>query len=236
MHDRFSKMSDSEFDELLKEALQANYEEKLQKSPANEELTSLYATTDEHKERMTQLFESARKKQTTRLPRLAFATTMAFLVLSLSTLTIFNETVRANLRNLFIEWSDEFVRFTATVQQERIVSYSVWRPTAIPFDYSYTMLADTADMAWIEYQDQGTPVFRFQYAPTELAGFALDVENATHTQYHADGSVFYVFVSTDDDFPSNILWEQQGTLFLISGFMPHETLLDIAISVEGIAE
>ena len=137
MHDRFSKMSDSEFDELLKEAIQANYEEKLQALSADGERTGRYTTTDEHKERMAHLFASARKKQPSRLPRLAFVTTMAFIVLSLSTLTIFNETVRANLRNLFIEWSDEFVRFTATVNHEPVVSYSVWRPTAIPFDYEY---------------------------------------------------------------------------------------------------
>ena len=228
-------LTDEEFDELAKTAMLGVFEEEMASLLSDQEAKAMYPISERHKKRMEKLFAPSKPSIFERKRKWSMATAMAALIFFIVAVPIFGQNVIATMRTLFAEWTDEFVRFTVTTPTGQDMTEMVWRPTQIPFEYTYYVLIDTIDSAWIEYEKNGQPVLWFQYAPSEMASFALDVENATYHQINEYSITFYIFVSDNLDFRSSIVWEYRGSLFLVNGFLDELVLLDIALSVKGIA-
>jgi len=227
-------LTDEEFDKLMKTAMLDVFEEEMASLPSDEEIKAMYTISKRHKKRMTKLLAPRKPSVFERKRKWSVATAIATLVFLIVTVPIFGQNVIATMRTLFTEWTEEFVRFTSTTPTNQDVVDNIWRPTKIPFEHTYYVLIDTIDSAWIEYEKNDLPILWFQYALSEMATFTIDIENATYHQISEHGITFYVFVSDNSDFPSSVVWENQGFLFLINGFLNTVDLLDISLSVKSI--
>jgi hypothetical protein len=187
--------------------------------------------------RMEALFKNERIRETRRqcferslrIPlwskRLAYAILTLILVIGSFLLTA--PTVRASVKNVFIQWFDGIVKFDNNRDESTIKD---WRPSYIPDDYAMIQSSSLTDTTSIIYGNENGEYFEFYGVPSD-SSISVNNENVEYGQYFSGGITYHTFSATSTDFKSSVVWDNDGYRFYVSGNVTIELLIDIAQSV-----
>ena len=155
------------------------------------------------------------------------------LILSASIVLATNTQARA----AFIGWIKETYETLFVYRFEGDVNSStepvVYRPTWLPDGYSEFLVNDTGTSTMVAYTNEAGKILRFRYihGSDETDWFA-DTTNVTIKRTRVNGNEAELFLSTDADTASGIMWStKDGTAFLISAFLNESDLIRVAESV-----
>ena len=171
--------------------------------------------------------ERLRRKTIPRLRRMAVAAAVALSVLTGSMLAY--PAVRAAVADVFVEWFDQFTKFTGTGSQTNTMRQ--WELTYIPEGYAEVDRIESETLSVISLENEEGTLLTFVYQPD--SGVAtIDNEDMLYHEVLVDGVQYQIFESQDELKPSSIYWIRENYMFTLSGYIDDEFLLDIASSVK----
>lgn len=178
-------------------------------------------------------YQSPAKRRTTSVWLKRCIAACLALIFSASVVLVTNAQARA----AFLGWIKETYETLFVYRFEGDASSStepvVYRPTWLPNGYTEFLVNDTAAATLVAYTNEAGEIMRLRYIhnPDETEWFA-DTTNVTIKQTHVNGNEAELFVSTDVDTASGIMWTaQDNTAFLISAFLNESDLIRVAESV-----
>jgi len=218
---------------LLRSAVIDDHINELESIPTEEELKARYTISHHHEVRMKALL---RKEQYRILRYTIFnnAKRAAIFAIILSALffgmLMTNSEVRASVSNVISEWFDGFTRFifpdnpTAHESTEWVIGF-------VPDGFVKTERIDIGYSSLIVYANVDNIEVMLHYAPTGYISFAVDDEQAEFERTYFNGIEFHMFVPMAENYPSRIIWTQDGFAFLLEGHVSIDELLRMAHTV-----
>jgi hypothetical protein len=221
------------FEALLKEAVRANFNAKMDALPPEEELLRNFPPSAEHTRKMKAIFAYERRTDALRKLR-RFAKTAAILLCIVTTLffaaLMFNPNVRAAIRNAIVEIFDGYTRFAFTEQEVPSKAPGEYSLTYIPQGYTLESTEDFGKDHLAVYTNVHGDMLIFNVGPPGV--YAVDNEYLTHSSETYGETTYDVFMSVDNTRFSTVAWAQDGYLFTLKGTLSKEELLRTAMSVE----
>jgi hypothetical protein len=185
--------------------------------------------------RMAVLFGKKRRRDRIGALRLwtkRTAAVAASLFIVLGCALLLNPAVRASVGGALetvIKWFTESADFGPNASGGDVAAE--WNPAYLPEGFSEESRFHSDELTVIRYSDGSGSAVEFQYVTADNM-MSVSNENVEYGQASYDGVVYHTFAATDEDYKSAVVWDSDGWLFNVSGYLPIETLLDIARSVE----
>ncbi|MCL2221852.1 MAG: DUF4367 domain-containing protein [Oscillospiraceae bacterium] len=225
-----SRMSEIEFESLLRHAVIENFYEELDSLPPREELAKMYTASPEHEKRMRKLFARENRKEISKkiqkIGRRAAAAALILVILLFSAL-MFNPEVRATVVETIKSWSQEFVRFTSPYAESEGTSKE---PTFIPAGFWEEHRSELDFITTVFYMNADGEHIMFESTAAD-GSVAVDGTDVEHDVIIEEGIEFHVFVSTDELADSFIVWEVGGWIYRLYSTIPVEYLQIMALSL-----
>ncbi|MDR0445597.1 MAG: DUF4367 domain-containing protein [Oscillospiraceae bacterium] len=204
------------------------------------ELTELAAEPDIELSARQQGRMAALLKKSYRLRRSTFmllqvkraAVAAAALFIALTCITLVNPTVRASVGEAIgsvITWFSDSTSFGPNDTDGEAVDLD-WYPTHLPVGFSEETRIQPGDITMVIYTDDDGRAIEFKYL-TGNNTTSVNNENVEYSQKFYDDIVYHTFTATDDNHSSAVIWDMDGYLFDVSGYLPIEQLIEIARSV-----
>jgi anti-sigma factor RsiW len=213
---------------LFRQAVIENFERELEELEKEPDV----AVSDRHKRRMEKLFAKARRENRVRVAVLwtkRFAAAAASLIIVLSGLLMTVSAVRASVGDAFTAFFSEYVRFGSDGAETPDAGVD-WRPEFIPANYSETGESNPGAITVIRYADAGGNFIEFTYVAADNA-MSANYEHIMYEQAFHDGVVYHKFSAESGEYKSAVVWDSDGYIFSVTGYLPSEQLLEIARSV-----
>jgi len=223
---------------ILKQALLECDEEDMASIPTQAELKKLYTPSE--------YLDKKIRKQIRKAGRMDFLrasvkiTRRVAVVVSVVTALAFgflmmNQEVRAVIRNTIVEWFSGFTRFTFT-DDTSDVPIGEWAVAYIPRGYELVEVQEMDSIQIMHFQNasmsEDMGYIRIVYAPVGDISYGVDNENATYDIEYDQGIEYYILKAESEEFPSKVIWVQDGVSFELSGYCPWAELIKMAQSTK----
>ena len=224
------------FEALLRQALLDNINERIAAIPPDDELDTMFTLSAEHDERMRKLCAREDRKDRIRvamhpLRRVAVFVLIMFFVLFGVLMT--SPDVRAAVKEVIIEWYDQFTRFTGNPSEVSIDNATEtvnWSPSFLPDGYFEVGFYD-GETPTTEYENGEGMLLLFKYSIAENE-LLVDNEETVYAEVPDEGIIYYVFEATDARKSNRVVWVREGYSFFLNGYVDTDILLETAKSVE----
>ena len=149
-------------------------------------------------------------------------------------------TINAEARAAFVGWVKEiyetYVAFIFENKTSLVDDNIVFRPSWVPDGYTEIYCDDSEDTVFVAYSNEAGQMMNFSYiyAPDETK-WLVDKNNAIVVNVEVNGRIAEMFISTDFNNASAILWtNENNTAFYLSGFLDQDELIRVAESVSSV--
>ena len=171
--------------------------------------------------------ERFKRKTAPRLRRALLAAAAVVIILSSSMMAY--PAVRAAVADVFIEWFDQFTKFTGLGSQPNTVRQ--WEATFIPEGYVETDRIESEQFTVINYENGEGALLTFLYQPDSEV-IAMDNEDRLYREEFVGEVCYRIFESQDKRKSTSIYWNSEDYMFEVSGYIDVASLLEIALSVK----
>ena len=228
-----NRVYDIVFDLMLKEAVAANFHNKMSVMPSEEEILKEHPFSDNHIHKMNKLF--AIERRTTYIRSVISVAKIAMLVVCVIaaltfSLLLTSPQVRAAVQDAIVKFYEGFtsVAFVDTDKPDKAAQG--FSPSYIPKAYSLASSEAYGENSIAIYMDADENMLMLEVSPSGF--FAVDNEYLTYyTEVH-DGVTYHIHESPDKEHFSFLLWTNDGFSFCLNGVIHVEELLKTARSVE----
>jgi hypothetical protein len=229
-----SNIGDIVLEAMIKEAVIANFEERMAAMPSEEQLRKEYTPSPEHVRKMKKLFAWEKRRDFRR--KAMPITKAAAVVLCVATTVLFgilltSSEVRAAVRGTFVRFFEGFaqVEFSKTPETNDRTADS-FRLGFIPHGYELMGSEELFEGIFTIYSDDEGHLLFFEIKNPDSPAFDTDY-GEYRTETH-NGVVYHVFESRESDYYSSVSWVQYGFMFVLTGVIPVDELLEMALSLE----
>jgi hypothetical protein len=161
------------------------------------------------------------------IKKLASVAAALFILLSAALLTV--PEVRASVGEAIIMWFDAFAQFGQGDSDEADIAE--WRPTSPPEGFIESEKIQAGEITAIYYTNGVGAVIEFTYVTNDNT-LSTSNEGVEYGQSSHGGIVYHTFAAVSGDYKSAVVWDTDGYLFAVTGYLPMEQLLETAWSVE----
>lgn len=221
------------FDAMLKEAVTANFHNKMRAMPPEEELLRKYPPSAEHICKMNSLFLQERRRETIKI-RLNYAKVAVFILCLASTILfsilMFNPQVRAVVRDAIVQFFDGFARIEYNEPDETPKTAQSFTPGYLPEGYELIKTEEYGDNCFVIYEDADGNRLMLNISPAD--SHMGDTDNRVYRTEIHEGVTYHIFEAHDADDYSTITWSKEGFMFSLTGAVPLEELMNTAHSLE----
>jgi hypothetical protein len=216
---------------LLRAAVVANCEREMDELEAD---TTEMHFSERHEKRMRRLFAKERAKgRIAKIWVVARKVTIAaaiFIVL-LSSALMLNTRVRAAVSDTTAKWHEDFTNFVSKTDNIE-ATYVEWTFGYIPDGFAMQSIYFLKGHTDVQYAGDGGKRLHLRVYPSGTGSIGIDPAYSQYRRIVYNNEVEYQIFSTEDDsYPSHIIWERNGYIFLVSSELEADILLDIAFSV-----
>jgi len=229
-----NKISDMIFEALLKEAVAANFQAKMDAMPSEDEIARDNPFTEDHDNKMEKVFKTERRKNFA--PRLFSIAKVAVITLCvLSTLTfavlMTNPKVRATVWNTIVEFYNDHIRINYSSTNTESASESEAEKDARNFSWEYipegyeeiSIEADEMSSLSI-YSDADGNLLILNIIPASTSDVLYDNEHKKYYTEEHDGILYHILEGDNIKYYSSIGWTDGGFAFAVDGMFPIEEL------------
>ena len=221
------------FDIMLKEAVKADFEAEIESLPPEDEILSNHPLSEEHTRKMKALFAWERRKVITR-HLWSYAKVAVIFLCILSTVTfsllMISPEVRAAVRNAIVRVWEGFTSVEFTDNNTPSKESKDFSPEYIPQGYALLSVDEFGDSYIMVYIDDDSNMLMLEISSTD--SHAVDNENREFYEEQHNGVEFYIYESVDiKRISSVVVWTQEGFSFSLSGVIPIDALIRVAVSV-----
>lgn len=227
-----SDINDVIFDALLREAVAANFREKMEAMPSEEELLRENPPSDRHVRRMKAIFAMERRM---RIRGTLFKYTKAAVLVICIAATLFfallmtNSNVRAAVRDAIVQVWEDFtsVKYDdSTVSEKSAQDFSLGY---IPIGYSFDSAVENGDNFLSVYTDAHNNTLILNISPTAL--HAVDTEYRDYYTESKNGVIYHVYEAHDAEHESYVIWSHENFSFRLSGVVSVKEIMRSATSL-----
>lgn len=218
---------------LLRSAVIDDHMNELDSIPSEDELREMYTFSNRHEARMRELFRQEKRRESKllilRIARCAAIFIVIFCTL-LFGLLLTDAEVRATVGDTIRNWFDGFTRYT--FHEDSAADDGIeWIFGFVPEGFTRVERVDVGDSVLIIYVDAESNEVMLHYALGTDISFGVDNEQVKFELIYYGGNEYHVYESTSDEFPSRIIWLQDGYAFNLEGYVSVEDLLRMAKTV-----
>lgn len=218
---------------LLKKAVIDDHNNELVSIPSENELKSLFMFSDQYQLKMKLLFR--REKQQV-IKKIVFNVIrrIAILIMIVGVilfgLLLINIEVRATVRNAITEWFDKFTRYSYSenIPAEKGV---IWTFEYQLKSYVEKERVDLGSFTSITYNDDENNEISFQFGIASDISFGIDNERSKYEIRNIGDMEYHIYTAISSEYPSVIIWLQDGYAMCISGFITIDELINIAQTI-----
>jgi hypothetical protein len=228
-----SEINDVIFDALLKEAVAANFREKMEAMPSEKELLRENPPSARHIRRMKAIFAMEHRMRTR--ANLFKYTKAAVLTICIAATLFFallmtNSGVRAAVRDAIVEVWELFtsVKYDDSMASEK--SAKDFSLGYIPSGYVFNSAVENGDNFLSVYTDADNNTFILNISPSAL--HAVDTEYRDYYTESKNGVTYHVYEANDAEHESYVIWVYENFSFRLSGVVPVEKLIQSAVSLK----
>jgi hypothetical protein len=219
---------DGVLEAVFRQAVIDNFErelEEIEKEPDVE-------TSERHGRRMSALFAARQRRQRASdvfvwAKKLATAAAVLFILLSGTLLT--TPEVRASVSAVIAGWFDAFIQFGQGDSDESGIAD--WHPASLPEGFPEVEKVQAGEVTAIYYANDDGVIIEFTYVTNDNT-LSTSNEGVEYGQSPRGGIVYHTFTAVSGDYKSAVVWDADGYLFSVAGYLPIERLLETAWSVE----
>jgi hypothetical protein len=215
---------------IFRQAVIDNYERELAEIDSEPDMEM----SDSQKLRMRMLFAKERRHTHTTTVfmwarRFTAVAASIFILLGGALLTV--PEIRASVGQTIVAWYDTFVQFGSGNQSEPESVELDWLPGWLPDGFTKISESKISGITTMRYANAENSVIEFKYVTNDNA-LSANNEGVEYGQTSHNGKVYHTFSAISDEFKSTVVWDTDGYLFNISGYVRIDQLLEIAWSVE----
>jgi hypothetical protein len=217
------------FDALLCQAVADRLDDEFQSLPTESECLEAFPVSGRHTARMKAMF--ARDLRRGRLGstakwalRIAATIAIAAAILFGALLTV--QDVRAAVSRTIAQWFDGYVAFTT---EDATPATKPLEPTYIPEGYSETERSVADEMTIVLYANADGSLLLYSVVIAQGLS-AFNTDGVAYKTMYFDGIEYHIFTSLVEDISSGIVWEIGGYRYDVSGVLPVDELLVVALS------
>lgn len=227
-----SQNFDPVFEAMLRQAVRDNVYEEAASVPDDETLATMFTISQKHDKRMRHLCAREDRREMFSAFMRPAKNVAVFALVAITVLfgaLMLNIDARAAVKEVIIEWYEQFTRFVGIGDVEPNGSRD-WSPEYLPDGYvEVNVFESTLMVKEYENDDGGYFTFQFFFDSNELQ---VDNEESEYSTEEINGIIYYVFEAEDERKSCRITWFADGYTFNISGYLDVEELLEIAKSVK----
>jgi hypothetical protein len=219
---------DDALETVFKQAVIDNFKRELEEIEKEPDVP----VSERQQHRMASLLEKKQRRGNSApafvgVKKLASVAAALFIFLSGALLTV--PEVRASVGEAIITWFDAFVQLG---QGNPVDSTKAdWHPTSLPDGFGEADNAQAGAITTIRYTNPEGEMLEFMYVASDNA-LSTNNEGVKYAQVPRDGVVYHTFTAVSGDYKSSVVWDADGYLFAVTGYLPVERLLNTAWSVE----
>ena len=224
-------ISDIVFDAMLKEAVTANFNEKMKNMPPEEELRKLYPFSEVHIHKMKAIFRTERRRETLKkiIPSVKAAVIIVCVIAACALATLMaNPDVRAAARDAIVRFFKGYTSIGFTDDENTQKEARNFKLGYVPEGYELINSSEFGENVNHMYMDENENMLVFYVGPPGT--FLVDDEQHSFRIKTHGGVDYYIFESFTDDIYSTIVWAQDGFSFSIFGLVPFDELFEAALS------
>jgi hypothetical protein len=228
-----NNIGDIVLDAMIKEAVIANFNERMVAMPSEEELRKEFAPSPEHVRKMKKLFAWERRRDFTK--KLLVHAKAAALVLCVATAVffsalMFNPEVRASVRGAIVQIFELFARVEYTPGEDTDRTAGSFKLEYIPDGYEQISFEEYGDSAMTIYVSENGEMLMFDVHLPDMN--AIDIEHRDYRLEMHGRTDYYIFDAHNLDDYSHVVWEMGGFMLNLTGVISADTLLEMALSIE----
>jgi hypothetical protein len=177
---------------LLRAAVIANAEREMQELEAN---TTEIHFSERHEERMRRLFSRERAKvKYTKISRAIYKTAIAAAIALavLSTALIFNQTVRAVISDVIVEWFGHFTNFKSATENIK-TEHVEWTFGYVPDDFAEQSAISTDGYTNVLYTNPNGVTLSLTVYPSGTGSTGIDNEHSQYRTMYEGDVEYYIF-------------------------------------------
>ena len=220
------------FEAMLRQALRDNIYEEAESVPHDDVLKTMFTISKRHESRMRRLCEREDRREQLRgimRPVRRVAVFAMVLITVLFSALMLNTTVRAAVREVIIEWYEQFTQFIGIQDNDPDESFD-WSPEYLPEGYNEVSVIEGVPTIK-EYEDENATLLLLRFSP-ESNDLRVDNEESEYSTEEIGNIIYYIFDAEPERKPKTIIWFREGYRFNLSGFIEVDELLNIAKSVK----
>ncbi|MDR2043921.1 MAG: DUF4367 domain-containing protein [Clostridium sp.] len=190
--------------------------------------------SERQKTRMAKLFAKVGHRKRTAVVRLwvkrsaAVAASLS-IVLSGALLTV--PGVRAEVGGAIAGWFSAFTQFGSENGGGDSVSSPDWHPAVLPEGFYEVSRSQVNAILSIRYANATGDTVEFKCVPN-TDSLSVNNENVEYAQILHSGTVYYTFAAVLPEYTSAVVWDYDGYIFMVSGYLSTDQLLEMAWSVK----
>lgn len=178
--------------------------------------------------------KAAREHRARRIPLYAGRAAVAALAVfsTLCAALFLTPEVRASVRHIMTQWFDTYAYFTFMPEEEAFDG--VWEAKYLPRNFYLEKDRSGEPIRVLEFRSLKDERLTLRWAPAETAAMSVDTEHSTHIIIEMDSGEGHLFEGFDG-YPTMLLWERQGTSFLLtSDLKDNREILRVAENLEPV--
>jgi hypothetical protein len=189
------------------------------------------AVSERQQRRMAALFAKEQRRERMEVVFIwtkKFAAVAAAVFIALNCVLLTVPEVRASVGEAFVSWFDKFTQFGQDDSGK--ADYANWNPSYLPEGFDETNKTQTGAITVIRYANSDGDLIEFAYVTADNT-LSANNDGVEYGQSPRNGIVYHVFSAKSDEYKSSVVWDTEGYLFTLTGYLPTEQLLEIAWSV-----
>jgi hypothetical protein len=220
---------------LLRRAVIDDHMNELDAIPSKDELAVTYTFSARHETRMNALFKKEKLRKCRKVFFSAAKRVALFVVVFGSIffgilLTSLN--VRAVVRETIVEWLEKFTRYSynSDITQE---SNAAWHFDYMPSGYEMSDTFVLGAATYVVYTDEGATEITLLLSSADDTSLGIDNEHSMFHMVYEHGIEYHIYESVSDDYPSQVIWTQDGVSMNLRGDCSVDELLRMAQSARS---
>lgn len=228
-----NNIGDIVLEAMIKEAVIANFEERMAAMPTEEQLRKEYTPSPEHVRKMKKLFAWERRCDFRK--KAMMIAKAAVIVLCVTTTVLFsalmfNSEVRAAVRGTIVRFFEGFAQVELSNSETPNRTVDSFSLGYLPNGYELISSEDVGEGIFEIYSDADGNLLFFDIGLPD--SIFSDTDHREYREEDHKGIAFHIFESPNTEYDSTLIWEQDGFMFNLTGIIPIEELLKMALSLE----
>lgn len=231
-----TRMSDSMFEALFRQAVIDEYTHEIDSILPNETLMDMISFSSDFELRMKQLLAKDHRIEIIKRVLYIGKRAAIFIIVVISIVfcvLLTNSEVRAVVKNTVIEWYDRFTSFLFHEESSSISEMKEWRPDYLTMGYDEASIERLGRATNIEYSNSLGNIIYFSYRPGgNNTNISIDNENHQIESDDINGHEAYIAIATSDDYDNGVIWTMEGYIFSVWSKLSIDELKKIAQSIK----